>query len=87
MIPRTEWVERALQAAPRVAFLLRSTILGGANRTKWWKKHRPGKIWTLDRRPLWGGPGARKTTDTVPSVLVYWNRKGADITEFDWIQW
>ena len=89
------WFDRALDLAPNVAFLLRGTILGSAERMPWWEAHPPSDVWVLSPRPQWGGPGARSTTDTVDSLLVLWRqppraqhgRRDVVETRLRWLRW
>lgn len=80
------WFDRALRLAPVVAFVLRSTILGSRDRFGWWHVNPPARVTQLVPRPLWEGPGARPTTDTVESVLVTWVH-GSVQSRIAWRTW
>lgn len=80
------WLDRSLQIAPVVGYLLRSTVLGSRERVAWWQQHPPAYVYTLVPRPKWEGPGARETTDTTDSVFVLWLRGHTD-TRLRWLEW
>lgn len=80
------WLDRSLELAPVVAYVLRSTALGSKLRAGWWAAHPPAVIWTLSPRPRWEGPGARPESDTCDSVLVLWDREDTD-TRHRWLPW
>jgi hypothetical protein len=84
------WLDRSLEIAPVVAYLLRATVLGSSGRAGWWQAHPPAAIWTLSPRPKWQGPGERVgrlgQTDTSDSVLVLWDREDTD-TRHRWLPW
>ena len=79
-----EWVERSLEMADVVAYLLRETITGTTGRLPWWRAHRPRLIAKLCPRPKWEGPGAYETVDRADSVFVVWARH-TTFTDWDWI--
>jgi hypothetical protein len=80
------WLDRSLQHADVVAYLLRETITGTATRLGWWLEHRPRFIAKVCPRPKWEGPGARDTSDFADTVLVVWTRGRFNrLTEWDWI--
>lgn len=82
----TRWLDRSLELAPVVAYLLRSTVLGSSDRAPWWLAHPPAVVWTLSPRPRWQGPGRRPESDTCDSVLVLWVEGQTD-TRHRWLPW
>jgi len=80
------WLDRSLELAPVVAYLLRGTVLGSLDRLPWWEKHPPATIWVLVPRPKWGGPGQRRASDSADSILVLWIRGERD-TRLRWLGW
>lgn len=86
-LPIAPWVDLCLERARVTALLERQTITGDnieQGRMDWWLAHRPAWIAAVEPRPKWQGPGARRQSDQVGSVLVVWVR-GVTDTRWDWI--
>lgn len=81
------WVDRGLQDAPVVAYLLRSSILGSVGRRPWFEDHPPHSVYVLSPRPRWEGPGALPQTDTADPILVVWTRYPQGSTALYWAGW
>lgn len=80
------WFDRAILLAPVVALVLRATIVGSRERFGWWHENKPARVTVLTPRPLWEGPGARPTTDTVDSYLITWVH-GRKADGINWRTW
>jgi hypothetical protein len=82
------WVDRARALGP-TAFLLRESFTGSMERLPWLQASPPRAIVKVLPRPAWGGPGARASTDSFDSVLVWWEPRRvttpADSTRFEWL--
>lgn len=81
------WFDRAIRLAPVVTLVLRATILGSRERFGWWQENSPARVTVLTPRPLWEGPGARPTTDTVDSVLITWVHGHEGPAHMGWRIW
>lgn len=79
------WIDQSRRLAPVVAYLLRSTFLGAAERLSWWREHPPSDVVVVLPRPAWEGPGARESTDRVDSVFVLWREGWPGDTQLHWL--
>lgn len=79
------WCVRSIASADHVAYLLRDSFTGSAERLPWWRSSgRPAVIVKTLPRPKWEGPGERTQTDKADTVEILWSGQPVR-TDYDWL--
>ena len=68
----TEFIDRSLQEAQFVAYLLRLNFWGSKKRKEWWQGKEPTHQFTLSERPSFTGKG----TDATEYCWLVWDKAG-----------
>lgn len=76
-------VERALDLADTVIFLLRHSAFASAERCDWWKEHMPAAVYRLFPRPSFTGGG----TDSAEYDVFVWRAGAIGRPELWMIDW
>lgn len=67
-----EFLQKSLQEADTVVYLLRLNFLGSQKRKAFWQANRPSHILVLSKRPSFTGGG----TDSIEYAWFCWDRAG-----------
>lgn len=68
-----EFLQKSLQEAGTVCYLLRLNFLGSQKRRAFWQANRPSHVLVLSKRPCFTGDGK---TDSIEYAWFCWDRAG-----------